>query len=60
MRSVSSKLIAGRTTKIILAWRRDGKELTGANAPLWLVGAKLKSAQRINGITKVTLRGVPK
>jgi hypothetical protein len=58
--SVNSKLIAGRTTKIILAWRRDGKDLTGANAPLWLVGAKLTSTQRIYGIKSITLRGVPK
>ena len=58
--SVSSKLIAGKTRKIILAWRLDGKELTGANAPLWLIGPKLKSAQRIPGIKSITLRGVPK
>jgi DMSO/TMAO reductase YedYZ molybdopterin-dependent catalytic subunit len=58
--SVSSKLIAGRSTKIILAWRLDGKELSGANAPLWLIGPKLKSAQRIPGIKSITLRGVPK
>jgi hypothetical protein len=58
--SVSSKLIAGRSTKIILAWRLDGKELTGPNAPLWLIGPKLKSAQRIPGIKSITLRGVPK
>jgi hypothetical protein len=58
--SVNSKLIAGRTTKVILAWRLDGKELSGANAPLWLVGPKLKSTQRINAIKNVSLRGVPK
>jgi DMSO/TMAO reductase YedYZ molybdopterin-dependent catalytic subunit len=58
--SVSSKLIAGRTQKIILAWKLDGKELSGANAPLWLIGPKLKSAQRIPGIKSITLRGVPK
>jgi hypothetical protein len=58
--SVNSKLIAGRTNKIILAWKRDGKELSGANAPLWLVGSKLKGVQRIYGIKSITLRGVPK
>ena len=60
--SVRSKVIGWRTAKnkVILAWMRDGKELTGANAPLWLIGPKLKSAQRIYGIKSVTLRGVPK
>ena len=58
--SISSKLIAGRSTKIILAWRLDGKDLAGANAPLWLIGPKLKSAQRVPGIKSITLRGVPK
>jgi hypothetical protein len=60
--SVRSKVIGWRSAKnkVIVAWMRDGKELTGANAPLWLIGPKLKSAQRIYGIKSVTLRGVPK
>ena len=58
--SIRSKLIAGRTRKIILAWRLDGKELTGPNAPLWLVGPKLTKTQRLSGIKSITLRGVPK
>ena len=57
--SVSSKLIAGRTKYIILAWKRDGQYLSGKQAPLWLIGAKLTGAQRIYGIKSITLRGVP-
>jgi hypothetical protein len=54
--SISSKRIASRTRGIILAWKRDGKELKGKYAPLWLVGGKLTSAQRIYGVKSVTLR----
>ena len=58
--TLSSKRIAERSRQIILAWKRDGVELTGKAAPLWLVGRPLGEAQRISGIKSITLRGVPK
>ena len=57
---LSSKCIARRSLKIILAWKRDGKELSGKNAPLWLVGSPLTGSQRIARIKSITLQGVPK
>ena len=57
---LSSKCIARRSLKIILAWKKDGKELSGKSAPLWLVGSPLAGSQRIAGIKSITLRGVPK
>ena len=57
--SISSKRIATRPRGIIVAWKRDGKELKGASAPLWLVSSQLTAMQRIYGIRSLTLRGVP-
>lgn len=59
-RTISSKLIAKRTKTIIIAWKKNGKELTGKAGPLWLQGRKVKSKQRIYGIKSIRLRGVPK
>jgi hypothetical protein len=60
--SVSSKLLAGKPTNIILAWRKDGKELTGSAGPLWLRGpvTKIKLSKQIGGLTRMNLRNVPK
>ncbi len=58
--TIGSKSLAGRTKKIILAWKKDGTLLTGDDSPLWLVGGPIVKAKRISGITSITLRGVPK
>jgi len=60
--SISSKLLVNRPLNIILAWKKDGKELTGTSAPLWLAGpaTKITAAQRIKGVTRMNLRNVPR
>jgi hypothetical protein len=60
--SISSKLLASRPRNIILAWKKDGKELSGSAGPLWLQGpaTRISAAQRLSGIAKMSLRNVPK
>jgi hypothetical protein len=60
--SISSKLLVNRPTNIILAWQKDGKELTGSAGPLWLRGpvTKIKISKQIGGLTRMNLRNVPK
>jgi hypothetical protein len=60
--SISSKLLVNRPTNIILAWKKDGKELTGSASPLWLQGpvSKITAAQRLSGLARMNLRNVPK
>lgn len=58
--TLSSKRLVDDPRAIVLAWERDGAELTGKAAPLWLAGGSLTSAQRLPGIRSISLRGVPK
>jgi hypothetical protein len=59
--SISSKLLVNRPQNIILAWKKDGKELTGSAGPLWLRGpvTKIKIAKQVR-VTRMNLRNVPK
>lgn len=58
--TISSKLIAKRPRNIILAWKKNGKELSGRYSPLWLVGGTITKAKRIYGVKAVRLIGVPR
>ncbi len=58
--TISSKLIASRSKNIIVAWKKNGKDLTGKYMPIWLQGKKVKSAKRIYGVKSIRLRGVPR
>lgn len=58
--TINSKLIAGKSRSVIVAWKKDGKYLGGENAPLQLVSTKLTASQRIAGIKSITLRAVPR
>jgi len=53
---LSSKTIAGKPGDVLLAWKLDGKELAGADAPLCLTGA-VKKAKRLSGLQSIVLAG---
>lgn len=57
--TLSSKRIAVRPADVLVAWKRDGKELTGSVAPLVFTG-KIAAAKRLTGLTSITLRGLPR